>query len=1033
MCKINYNNWTSLHTHSVYSKDGTGDWELMVKRAKELGQNYLALTDHGTVSGFVNHYSVCKENDINPIYGIEGYISPDLNAKKVITNHITILAQGKGGYENLIALNNASHQRIVQKGSMKFPVMMFEDFKQFRQGLVVLTGCPSSMLYHDDEDIAYGYVENLVRIFGDDNVYAEMMFVREGHDNHSRPMQIAAELGIGTVITSDTHYAMDGDASVCVLNAGIRSRITKNPDYTYDYEGLHLLSAEEIVTKATKHISEEEVASAFSNIQHIVDGVEPVELESEVVVPDVDEESLDGFKALLRRKLDEYCANNPSLSDTARLRFQTEYDVIDTFDFWKYFYIVNDMVYFVRSNDRFSTARGSAGGSFIIYLLDICSVDPIKYNLLFERFLNTSRKDYPDIDLDVDSRFRPELVKYCEERWGLASVNTTITFAHRSLVRDISKEFDIDFETSRWLQDIGGLSDDFLEYCDEHPEFAHAYNLMIDQPKTVGTHAAAMASVNNDLLIPIEAWGNSLGIAFSESGTIKALSKIGGLKFDVLGLRALASLYKMYQTTGVLPPKDIDSDFPAPVFCGGKTLGIFQFDGSAGIQQMCVDVQPKSLDELATINSMYRPGALDAGTAEHYLEYKKNPRKFTPEIDAILEPTYSVIVYQEQVMDIYAYVTGEGREGADIARRILSPKTIKALKDPKWQVSVKEVQNNFMTKGREQGIDNKVLVQIWAELYTHSRYSFNKSHSINYAHLAAHQAWYKLNYPTEFYLSTLNALLEEGKSKNMQSYIWTMYKEGYTIKPPHVIKSSRMFELQDGELYLPITVVKNVSPRSLEALDYLKAYVNGTDDDFIANVIKETDNFAKAKKNGTNDATYFALVRERFDTENVTEVNTKSLSLLSSKATWNKTCKENLFALGAFDGVPGELTDLVSEDMLDEELEYVMTQATRMNVTIPTQRFLKYEAYAKSQGYIYGIIIKKQRKLTKKGVPVVEFKLTGNQTIRLYESQFEYIEYLKLQPGMPVMAQVNDWNYLIFVPERKGTKKLTQPRLKVAI
>lgn len=1051
MCDIDYNKYSPLHCHGPYSKDGYGPWSMMVERAKELDMSHIALTDHGTAAGFVEHYEETKARGIKPIYGIEGYISLDPDADKIQINHITVLAQTKQGYENLIALNNASHRQMVKKRSLKFPLMTFKNFKEYREGLIVLTGCPASLIYHEDFEVAYGYVESLINIFGEENVFAELMFVLDGQDHHSRPLEIAAELGIRPVITNDTHFTYPDDAQGHMICTGIRAKALAGTEYSYDNEVLYLMSGKEVADRASRYLDAYTVSECFNNIELITQNVEEIDLRHDVVVPEVTDEEIKKFKSLLYKKLEEYIEHNPHYEEKARKRFAAEWKVIDDFDFWTYFYIVNDIVYYVRKHNRLSTARGSAGGSFIIYLLDIVSVDPIRYNLLFERFLNTERKDYPDVDIDVDSTFRPQLVEYCQQRWGLESVNTTITFGHKSLVRDIGQKYRLPYETQIRAAAVDAGSDEFAQICDEYPEFARAYELMIDQPKTVGTHAAAMASINNELPLPVENWGNSPGIAFSESGSNKSLSIVGGLKFDILGLRALAGLYKLYETTKVQPPVDIDSDFPAEIFATGKTLGIFQFDGSEGIKEMCKDIKPQNLEELAIINSMYRPGALDAGTAQHYMEYKKNPRHFNDEIDEVLQRTASVIVFQEQVMQLYAIVTGEGLEGADLARRILSPKSPKVLQDPKWQKSVKEVEKNFFDKGIENGYSKTMLEQLWAELYAHSRYSFNKSHSIAYGYLAAQQAWYKLNYPTEFYFAALNTLLEENKNLMMQDYIWELALEGFNILPPNVKYSSTSFELSynkdaditysvddetnNGKLYLPLTLVKFVSDRSLEALEYLKAYIQGTGEEWLAERInvslgEPAEAFVDSALDETafdavNALDYYKTVRERLDKLQPTEITCEAIATLSKGHVWNKRAKENMYAVGGFDDIPGDISKLLDIDTINQN-NPTANQIESMDVTIPTKQHLLRHAHAQKNGYRFGIITKIIKKTTQKGTPIVIYLLTGKQTIRIFQKDLDLFPDLKV--GVPVAAFTNQYGYIDFKDRER-----TVPRYKIYV
>jgi DNA polymerase-3 subunit alpha len=1025
MCETKHH-YTSLHNHSPFSIDGFGPYETMIKRAAELNIKSFAITDHGTVAGIPLHYELCQKYNVKPIFGVEAYLVLDKNAQKIKTHHITLLARNRIGYENLIGLNNLAHSQMIQKGAIKFPVLQLSDLKSYRDGMIALTGCPASMIYYPEYDLAYGYVKALTRIYGEEHTFAEIMFSLDGQDFHTRPQQIAAELGIETVITNDTHYTYAEDATLQMDCNEIRARARSGKGYRYDSSLLYLQSAEELFDKAQDIIGTEATERAWVNMDTISNMVEDIDIRGEPTLPSVEHYEIADMQNYLQEQLEAYKLKYPQRAEIAQKRFETEDKIVSDFGFYDYFYIVSDIAKFVRDNGRYVTARGSASGSFIVYLLGICQADPLVYGLLFERFLNIARADYPDIDLDIDRSFRDEVIKYCEETWGLLPVSTIITFGHKSLVKDLQKPHKIDPDVANDLANADPDGQFFADYCNEHPDFGRAYNMMIGQPKGIGRHAAAVVSVNTELPLPVENWGNEPTIAYSESGLQKTISFIGGVKVDILSISALEILRRLYDITGVLPPEDIDSDFPSDVFCNGNTLGIFQFDGSAGIRDMCIDVQPHNLEDLAVINSMFRPGALDAGTPEHYNEYKLKPRKFDPRIDPILAPTASVIVFQEQVMQIYAVVTGEGLEGADIARRVLSPKSVKKLDDPKWKKQASQVKEEFFKKGKDNNFKTAVIEQLWDELITHSRYSFNKSHSIAYALLAAQEAWYKMRYPTAFYLANLNTLLDKGDHEKMQGYILAMVREGVVVKPPSVIHSSTIFEMKDNEIYLPITVVKYVSDRSLEALTFLKTYIRKVKD-----YIETLRKYYLELEFGNNDEVtlelpelhieplpingeeYYNQLFKKLTKHKVTEVTTESLALLSKSSVWNKRCKENLYLVGALDGVPGDLTKLVSDDILTRQVGTIEESIKFMNVTIPTPKVIEYERMAERKGYTFGIIMKKIKKQTRKGVPVTMYIMTDNAVLRVYNNKLsDLLEYLPIDVGMPVICSTNKWGYL---------------------
>ena len=1021
--------YTSLHTHSEYSKDGAGRLETLVEKAKQLNWTHLALTDHGTMSGAVQFYLACKEQNITPIFGLEGYLSLDLN--KNDTNHITLLSYNKVGFDNLIRLNNRSHEQMKQRGSIKTPRITLEDMDEFSEGMIALTGCPVSLTYHEKFQIAYNYVETLSKIYGKDKTFAELMFSLEGHDFHTRPLKLAKELGVEIVVTNDTHFPEKGDHDVHMICNRIRARASSGYDYTYDSKRLWLLSQTEVAEFAIPEIGEETFTHAVKNVSKITEMVEPFSMEKEPFLPPVDEEELVKFKQLVKKKFVEYLVKKPEKDrPEIQKRFDKEWSVITDFGYWQYFYIVNDIIYFVLKHGRYVTVRGSAGGALLAYLLDWYSVDPVKYGLLFERFLNTARHDFPDVDIDVDSIFKDEVVKYCEERWNMRQVNTSLTFTHRSLVNDLFSMLpeieDVDYEVKEQLSSLGEDSEQFQKFCEEYPEFKKAYYLMLDQQKTVGTHAAAMASIG-ETLVPVEMWGNSPGIAWSESGAGKKdLSTVGGIKFDILGVLVLHKLYLMEQYTGVKPPTDPEEDLQLKVFQSGNTLGIFQYDGSEGIIKMCREVHPDTFDELITINSMYRPGALDAGTAEHYTWFKKSPRSFHEDIDELLAPTHSVFVFQEQVMQVYAQVTGTGLEGADLARRVLSPKSAKMLDDPKWKKQVREVKREFYKLGSDRGYSNNLLDNLWKEMLTHSRYSFNKSHSAAYADIARKQAWYKVHYPLQYFRAIMNAYLADGKDGPfIQDYLLEVFRDGIKLRAPHIKYSSTIFEDSEDELYLPLQLVAHLTQKEVDALNYLKCRING--EKYIGDIDPEfVEKFDQAyDKYGPFD-----------------ELTFEALSLMTMGHTWKSTVKQNLWGLGGYDGVAGDpewLDKTVvykSGNITDKWKQYTESiqgkyagmsrqriQIATMKLVVPDKELMR--KLDKRSDFVRGILIKETKKKTKSGINNLVYHLTGKRYLRMNLDKGlklpTGLDGEKIPIGTPIAALVN--NQYGYIEEDKKRKK----------
>lgn len=770
--------FTHLHVHSDASlMDGLGSVDRLVRAAAGKGFKTLALTDHGTMANHVAFTIACEEVGIKPILGQEAYIQYDGK-----TGHITLLADGMEGFISLINLTQRGHAGDVTRK----PAITMEALNEFKKGIICLTGCVASPAHWLPLDKSVEYVGQLRQIFKD-RLFAEFMFVSDT-DTWSRPLYLARTIGLKHVVTNDVHFPYSSDSAIHPILTGIKAGMT------YNSTELWLKNADQVMARARIHIEEDFAIEGIQRAFSIGNLIKPVELKREPKlphIPDADTKLFDlAFAGLATMTL---------LSKTEyKERVNYELNIIKTMGYSTYFLVLHDVIAWAKANGvRVGPGRGSGAGSLVLFLLGVTGVDPLKYELSFERFLHEKRKGYPDVDVDFDSEGRGKVIKYAEDRWGAYPVATYSTYAHSSLIHDLAKGFRISRLDEKEAADKGPTSSIFKKLEEEVPLFGQAYEAMLGQIRHKGKHAGGVIITDNP--VPIERVGPTLAAAWTD-GQNRQLSYAGIVKFDFLGLTALSALKSMEEETGERPAEPGTDDAVLGAFREGDLSGIFQFSGSSGIADLTRRVAPTHFDDLVAINALYRPGALDVGSADKYPEWKASPRKFHHLIDDILAPTYGAIVFQEQVMDIYARVTGGSLAEADMARRAIVKSKVG---DPDWEREISEAKRVFFEGCGRNRIDDDVAARLWTELFSHVRYSFNKAHAVAYCIIAWDMMWWKLYHPSLFFSTMMQCDPTE-----FQTYLFDAAAHDIEILPPHLTHSAEKYIWKENRIYIPFSIIK---------------------------------------------------------------------------------------------------------------------------------------------------------------------------------------------------------------------------------
>ena len=830
--------FTHLHVHTEYSLlDGASKIPELVAYAKELGMDSLAITDHGVMYGAVEFYQECTKAGIKPIIGCEVYLAKGshLDMTEKTRYHLILLAENDIGYHNLM--------KIVSKGQLEGfyykPRVDKDILRTYSEGIICLSACIAGevprLINSGNMDGARRCVQEYIDIFGKDNYFLEIQ-------NHDIPeektaaeglRQLAQEFGIGLVATNDLHYVRreDAEAQDVLLCIQTTSNVDDPGRMRFPNDSFYLKSAEEMAELFGGY------PEALENTCRIADRCN-VKLEfGHLLLPEFPVP--EGFDAVsyLRHLCEEALPERYEVVDeTVRKRLDFELDIINTMGYACYFLIVWDFINYCRSHDiPVGPGRGSAAGSVVAYLLRITNIEPLRYHLLFERFLNPERVSMPDIDTDFCYVKRNQVLDYVVRRYGQERVSQIITFGTlqaRAAVRDVGKALGMSYtsvdEVAKMIPRELGItldkalksSNDFKRAYESRPEVKKLVDLarsVEGLPRNAGTHAAGVIIAPRDLrdYVPLQQGSDSGVITQYDKNKVEEL---GLLKMDFLGLRTLTVIGDCIQfikeTTGEIVDIDnipLHDKETCEMLCRGETACVFQLE-SAGITKLVMDLAPESFEDLIPLVALYRPGPLGTGMAEDFIAGRHGQRTaevLHPLMEPILEDTYGVILYQEQVMQITSALAGFTLGQADILRRAMGKKKAKELDS---------MRASFIEGAKRlHDIPEELSDRIFSLLQHFAGYGFNKSHSVAYALVAYETAYLKAHWRAQYYAAFLNSII--GDSDKLSWYISVCKNDNIKILAPDVNESGRDFTvLPNKTIRFGLAGIKSTGGAAVEAI-----------------------------------------------------------------------------------------------------------------------------------------------------------------------------------------------------------------------
>ena len=830
-----------LHVHSEYSLlDGACRIKDLIARVKELGQTSIAITDHGVMYGAVAFYKAAKAEGIKPIIGCEVYVAARTRHDKEhgidsVRHHLTLLCKNEAGYKNLCKMVSKS----FTEGFYTKPRVDMELLGQYSEGLIALSGCMngeiSKLLREDSYTAAKNKALKMQEIFGKGNFYVELQDhgLEEQQPIKEGLIKLSNELGIKPVATNDAHYVDSGGAEVQDILMCIQTAKT-----VYDTDRMKF-DSNQLYLK-----SEAEMRELFPMLPEAIDNtVEIAEKCSfdfdfethhlpEFTLPEGKTDAEAYLMELCLKGFDKRYAKTEASRDEIKKQLDYELDMIASMGFVGYFLIVADFIDYAKSQGiPVGPGRGSAAGSVASYCLGITGVDPIKYNLYFERFLNPERISLPDIDIDFCERRRGDVIDYVKKKYGedrVAQIVTFNTLKAKNAVRSVSKALALTFQEesdlAKEIPDRLGITiDDALRSSnnlrtlygedDRIRRVLDTAMALEDMPKDSGTHAAGVVvtklPVSEYVPLTLSKKDDSIATQYP----MNTLEELGLLKMDFLGLRNLTVIADAVQQIRKTDPDfsvdEIPEDDEATfsMLSAGKTAGVFQLE-SQGMTGVSVGLKPKNIEDITAVISLYRPGPMES--IPRFLDWSQHPEKIKykhPLLKPILSVTYGCIVYQEQVIEIFRKLGGFSLGQADMIRRAMSKKKAAEI-DREKKAFIEGDPERGICGAAANGIPKHIASSIYDEIYAFANYAFNKSHAVAYAVISYQTAYLKCHYPQIYMASLLSSIL--GLPDKIAEYTGACRDMGIKLLPPDINHSDALFTVSGKNLRYGLVAVKSI-------------------------------------------------------------------------------------------------------------------------------------------------------------------------------------------------------------------------------
>ena len=836
-----------LHVHTEYSLlDGACRINKIASAARQKGMTSLAITDHGVMYGVIDFYRACIKENIKPVIGCEVYVAPHSRFDKTSSYekyyHMVLLCENNTGYQNLIKLVSYG----FTEGFYSKPRIDDELLEKYHEGLICLSAClageiPQKLL-DGDYNGAKAKAEYYRDLFGKDNFFIELQDhgIEEQQRIIPNLIRIADEIGVDIVATNDSHYIEKEDSKIHNILLCIQTNRTINDNDRMEFRTneFYLKTEDEMRELFPKY------PQAIENTQKIADRCN-VEFEFGVrKLPRFDvpnnEDHLEYFRRNCYKGLYKHYGENPDKSLVDRLEY--EISTVSKMGFVDYYLIVNDFVQYAKSNGiPVGPGRGSGAGSLCAYCIGITAIDPIKYNLLFERFLNPERVSMPDFDIDFCKERRGEVIDYVVRKYGddhVAQIISFGTMAARGAIRDVGRALAIPYATvdviaklvpmelNITIEKALKISSELNKRYSEDEQTKNLLDIAMSiegMPRHATMHAAGVVITDKPVsdYVPLSKNDDNVVTQF----TMTTLEELGLLKMDFLGLRNLTVIDDaeklIKHNHPEYNPENVreDDENVFNMISKGYTEGVFQFE-SQGMRNVLTQLKPDSVEDLIAVLSLYRPGPMDS--IPTYIDCRHNPshiRYKHPMLKEILEVTYGCIVYQEQVMQIFRTLAGYSLGRADIVRRAMSKKKHAVMEKERniFIHGLTDENGNIIVDGCiRRGIDEKTANSIYDEMESFASYAFNKSHAAAYASISYKTAWLKCYYPREYMAALLSSVLDN--QNKMAVYIGECQRLGIKVLPPDVNESNHGFSVTGGNIRYGLLAIKNLGRQFIDEI-----------------------------------------------------------------------------------------------------------------------------------------------------------------------------------------------------------------------